>query len=172
MVNVKVEGYKEAYAIMEQLSVQMQKTILKTALRKSAKPMLDAAKAKVPVSSGELKKKLKTVGFKKVNSKTEVAVAIKHVFGKNNKKGTVNEFYGKFVHEGTKDRKAQKNKMLAFKSKSGELIFRRSVKGLQAKPYIEEAYNQEVSRVEKEFGNELQKSVEAFVSKNFKPTIR
>ena len=58
MLTVKVEGYAEAKRILDELPNTMQKRMLNTALRMSAKPMLQSAQSKVPVRTGKLKNAL------------------------------------------------------------------------------------------------------------------
>lgn len=171
MLKIKVEGYREAKAIIDQLPNNMQKRMLLAALRSSAKPMLSSARTKVPVRSGRLKKQLKIVRFRDRNApKSEVDVALKHVFSKHKNKGTVNEYYGKFIHEGTKDPRTprKEGRILAFKGNDGKMVFTRAVKGLPAKPYLEDAYRENSEKVIKNFGDELATAVEKFVNKNFK----
>lgn len=109
MLTIEVEGYAEAKRIMDELPNTMQKRMLLVALRASAKPMLQSARSKVPVRTGKLKKQLRTVRYKDRNaSKSEVAIAVKPVFGRTKKKGAVNEYYGKFIHEGTADPRTSK----------------------------------------------------------------
>ena len=171
MLRISVEGYKEAKAILDQLPNNMQKKMLLAALRSSARPMLSSARTKVPIRSGRLKKQLRIVRFKdRTAPKSEVDVALKHVFSKNKKKGTINEYYGKFIHEGTKDPRTprKEGRILAFKGKDGKMVFTRAVKGLTAKPYLEEAYRESQERLVKAFGTELAAAVEKFVNKNFK----
>lgn len=171
MLKIKVEGYAEAKAILDQLPNNMQKRMLLAALRTSARPMLSSARTKVPVKSGRLKKQLKIIRFRDRSApKSEVDIALKHVFSKYKNKGTINEYYGKFIHEGTHDPRTprKEGRILMFKGKDGDTVFARSVKGLPAKPYLEEAYKGNSERVIQSFGDELAKAVEKFVNKNFK----
>lgn len=174
MLTVKVEGYVEAKRILDELPNNMQKKMLAAALRSSAKPMLQSAKSKVPVKSGKLKKQLRIVRFKdRSASKSEVSVAVKPVFEVTKKKGAVNEYYGKFIHEGTKDpRTSKKGKLLVFENERGEKVFTRSVKGIKATPFLEQAYTESNERTVAIFGDELAAAVEKFVAKNFKPVIK
>ena len=171
MLKVKVEGFREAKEILDGLPNNMQKSILIAALRSSAKPMLTSARNKVPVKSGKLKKQLRIIRYKDRNqSKTEVAVAVKPVFDKSKKSGAVNQFYGKFIHEGTAERRvSRKGKMLVFENQQGEKIFVKSVKGIKATPFLEMAYSETGERVVTIFGDELAASVERYVRRNFKP---
>lgn len=174
MLTIKVEGYTDAKRILDQLPNNMQKKMLLAALRNSAKPILQSARSKVPVRSGKLKKKLRIVRFKdRSASKSEVSVAVKPVFEVTKKKGAINEYYGKFVHEGTADpRTSKKGKLLVFQNERGEKIFTRSVKGIKATPFLEQAYTENNERTITLFGDELAAAVEKFIAKNFKPIIK
>ncbi len=171
MLKVEVKGYLEAKKILDELPNNMQKRMLRSALRGSAKPMLQSARNKVPVRSGKLKKQLKTVSYRDRGApRSEVSVAVKPVFGMNKRKGTVNEYYGKFIHEGTKDPRTSRNgKLMVFENERGEKVFTRSTKGLRANPFLEKAYSESSSRTVEIFGDELAKSVSKFITKNFKP---
>ena len=171
MLRISVDGYKGAKAILDQLPNNMQKKMLLAALRSSARPMLSSARTKVPIRSGKLKKQLRIIRFKdRTAPKSEVDVAIKHVFSKNKNKGTINEYYGKFIHEGTKNPRTprKEGRILVFKGKDGQMVFTRAVKGLTAKPYLEEAYTENHERLVKAFGVELAAAIEKFINKNFK----
>ena len=171
MLTIKVNGYKEAKAILDELPNNMQKKMLLAALRFSAKPALDAAKQNVPVRSGALKKQLKIVRFRdRTAPKSEVDVAVKSVFSRSKKKKAINEYYGKFIHEGTKDPRTprKKGRIMVFISKEGEKVYASSVKGIKPTPYLEKAYSQTSERIVAEFGDNLGKAVEKFVNKNFK----
>ena len=173
-LKVKVEGYKEAKTILDDLPNNMQKSILIAALRSSAKPMLTSARNKVPVKSGKLKRQLRIVRHKdRSQSKTEVAVAVKPVFDKSKKSGAINQYYGKFVHEGTAERRMSgKSKMLVFENQQREKVFLKSVKGIKATPFLEMAYSETGERVVTVFGDELGTAVERYVQRNFKPIIK
>lgn len=174
MLTIEVEGYAEAKRILDELPNTMQKRMLLAALRASAKPMLQSARSKVPVRTGKLKKQLRTVRYKDRNaSKSEVAIAVKPVFERTKKKGTVNEYYGKFIHEGTADpRTSKKGKLLVFDDAQGKKVFVRSVEGIRPTPYLEQAYTENSERTVAIFGDELAAAVEKFVNKNFKPVSK
>lgn len=174
MLTLKIEGYAEAKRILDELPNNMQKRMLAAALRGSAKPMLRSAKGKVPVRSGRLKKQLRIVRFKDRGApKSEVDIAVKPVFERTKKKGAVNEYYGKFIHEGTADpRTSKKGKLLVFDDAQGRKVFVRSVKGIRPTPYLEQAYSENSERTVALFGDELAKAVEKFVAKNFKPILK
>lgn len=172
MLKIKVEGYGQAKEILDELPNNMQKKMLRSALKKSSRPFVKGAQGKVPVKTGQLKKQLKVVSYRdKSAPKTEVDVAVKHVFSRSKKKKAVNEYYGRFVHEGTSDPRFPKKKggVLVFTLPNGDKVFARHIRGLKARPYIEEAYKENYEKVVSGFGDELAASVERFVNKNFKP---
>ena len=47
-------------------------------------------------------------------------------------------------------------------------MFARSVKGLKATPFLEQAYSETSERIVSEFGDSLATAVERFVGRNFK----
>ena len=52
MLKIQIEGYKEAKAILDELPNNMQKRMLLSALKLSARPAVNAARKRVPVRSG------------------------------------------------------------------------------------------------------------------------
>lgn len=171
MLTIKVNGYRQAKEILNGLPNGMQKSILLAALRQSARPMLTSARGKVPVRSGKLKRQLRIVRFRDRSApKSEVAVAMKPVFDRSKKSGAVNQYYGKFIHEGTKDpRLSRKGKLLVFENRQGDKIFVRSVKGIRATPFLEKAYGETNERTVAIFGDELAAAVGRYIQKHFKP---
>ena len=174
MLTLKVDGYIEAKRIMDQLPNNMQKRMLLTALRTSAQPMLRTAKGRVPVRTGCLRRQLRIVRFRDRNApRSEVDVAVKPVFERTKRKGAVNQYYGKFIHEGTADpRTSKKGKLLVFDDAQGKKVFVRSVKGIRPTPYLEQAYTENSVRTVAIFGDELAAAVEKFVNKNFAPVSK
>lgn len=171
MLTIKVNGYGQAKEILDGLPNGMQKSILLAALRQSARPMLTSARGKVPVRSGKLKRQLRIIRFRDRSApKSEVAVAVKPVFDRSKKSGAVNQYYGKFIHEGTKDpRLSRKGKLLVFENRQGDKVFVRSVKGIRATPFLEKAYGETNERTVAIFGDELAAAVGRYIRKHFKP---
>lgn len=170
MLTVKVDGYREAKEILDDMPRTMQKSMLRTALKSSAKPFVQGARNRVPVRSGELKKQIKVVSYRdKSAPKTEVDVAVKPVFSKTKKK-KANQYYGKFIHEGTVDPRYPRKKggVLVFTTASGDKVFARHVKGIKPRPFIEESYTENQEKVVSGFGDALATSVEKYVNKHFK----
>jgi HK97 gp10 family phage protein len=170
MLTVKVDGYREAKDILDDMPRTMQKSMLRSALKSSAKPFVQGARNRVPVRSGELKRQIKVVSFRdKSAPKTEVDVAVKPVFSKTKKK-KANQYYGKFIHEGTVDPRYPRKKggVLVFTTASGDKVFARHVKGIKPRPFIEESYTENQEKVVSGFGDALATSVEKYVNKHFK----
>lgn len=170
MLTVKVDGYREAKEILDDMPRTMQKSMLRSALKSSAKPFVQGARNRVPVRSGELKRQIKVVSFRdKSAPKTEVDVAVKPVFSKTKKK-KANQYYGKFIHEGTVDPRYPRKKggVLVFTTASGDKVFARHVKGIKPRPFIEESYTENQEKVVAGFGDALATSVEKYVNKHFK----
>lgn len=177
MLDIKVEGYKEAVGIFRQLSVQLQKKLLRQALRKSARPIIQGAKMRAPKRTGLLRKSIRAISLRKDRVPTVVPMAIAPVFNVS-KTGKVNAFYGRFVHNGTKTRypravtrkKASVSKgssVMVFKSARGDKVFTRSARGLSPNPFMLNAFNTASDATVDVFGQELALSVESFVNKNF-----
>ena len=59
MPDIKIEGYKEAVQVFVQLAEQMQKRIVRQVLRKSARPMVLAARNRAPKRTGRLRKSIR-----------------------------------------------------------------------------------------------------------------
>lgn len=174
MLTVKVDGYQQAKEILDDMPRTMQKSMLRTALKSSAKPFVQGARNRVPVRSGELKKQIKVVSYRdKSAPKTEVDVAVKPVFSKTKKK-KANQYYGKFIHEGTVDPRYPRKKggVLVFTTENGDKVFARHVKGIKPRPFIEESYMENQEKVVAGFGDELAVSVEKYVNKHFKKVER
>lgn len=175
MLKIKVEGYKDAKRILDDMPNNMQKNMLGTALRGSAKPIMQSARNKVPVKSGKLKKMLRIIRFRERNAPGNASVGCpsSRSLKRPKRKGPVNEFYGKFIHEGTADpRVSRKGKMLTFENQAGERVFVKSVKGIKATPFLEQAYAEGGERTVTIFGDELARAVEKYVAKNFKILIK
>lgn len=163
---IKLYGEKQAILIFGQLALNMQKKILLQTLRSSSREMLASAKQHVPKRSGKLKRMLKIVKFRKVDTPSEVAIAIKHVFAIS-KGGKINEYYGKFIHEGTAQRKTKKNIVAKINGRATFLGQNRGA--IKANPYLERAYSEKADNTIAVFGSELDKNISKFISKNFKP---
>ena len=166
MLKIQIEGYKEAKAILDELPNNMQKRMLLSALKLSARPAVNAARKRVPVRSGALRKQIRVIRYRDRSApKSEVDVAVKTVFSRSKKKGAVNEYY-----EGTRDPRTprRKGRILVFTGSDGEKVFARSVKGLKATPFLEQAYSETSERIVSEFGDSLATAVERFVGRNFK----
>ena len=64
MLKIQIEGYKEAKAILDELPNNMQKRMLLSALKLSARPAVNAARKRVPVRSGALHKQIRVIRYR------------------------------------------------------------------------------------------------------------
>ena len=177
MPDIKIEGYKEAVQVFVQLAEQMQKRIVRQVLRKSARPMVLAARSRAPKRTGRLRKSIRVVSLKKDRVPPVVPLAIAPVFDVS-KNGKVNAFYARFVHDGTKDRYpraltrkrakgAKGSRVLVFTGSHGEKVFTRSARGLSPNPFMMQAFNSATGSTVDDFGKEMAAAVENFANKNF-----
>lgn len=176
MLDIKVEGYREAVGIFRQLSEQMQKKLLRQALCKSSRPIVQGAKSRAPKRTGLLRKSIRMISLRKDRVPTVVPMAVAPVFDVS-KTGKVNAFYGRFVHDGTKTRypravtrkkaRGGGSRVLVFTGARGDKVFARSARGLSPNPFMLDAFNAASDMTVDVFGRELAASVEGFVNRNF-----
>ena len=101
--NIKLTGSKNLDRLLDALPDQMSKRVLRGSLLKSAKPIPRAAKRKVPVRTGDLKKSLAAVkAGRKEERKGEIKVLIGARRGKR-----FRGFHAHLVEFGTAKTKAQ-----------------------------------------------------------------
>lgn len=77
MIEIKLHGLAELQAQLNGLGFELGVKTLAAAARKAFKPVLEAAKAKVPVDSGELRDSLKLSVVKLKGGETGIAVGIR-----------------------------------------------------------------------------------------------
>ena len=94
---IALRGADELLKGLQELEPAIAKKILRSAMRQAAKPILDEAKRRVPVLTGELRKSLKIRALKR-NNKGRIGVVI------STEKGFFKgeTFYGAFLEFGTK----------------------------------------------------------------------
>lgn len=174
MQGIEISGYKEAIALLDQLTDQMRKVIVRRTLRKSARQMLQTAKNAAPKRTGALGKSIRFVSLRRDRVPTLIPIGIAPVFDVT-KNGKLNAFYARFVHEGTKDRRPKasgrksKNgaRVLAFTSARGEKVFSRYARGIAPNPFLLRAFDAAADTTADSFGRELAAEVGRFIDKNF-----
>lgn len=92
-----ISGGEALHAALAEVGKSMEKKILARAMRDAAKPILNDAKRRAPVLSGQLRKSLKIRALQRNRKKGQVGVAIST--DKGFFKG--DEFYGAFHEFGT-----------------------------------------------------------------------
>lgn len=152
MQHVKLTGFKDLERALLELGEKTAKRVGRAALRKTAKPILDHAKAKVPVHQGRLKKALRikvdqefSGGKRQAAMKATIDVsgagAKDYRKRKTQRRSTVKgklqdarydyqigsrpDVYGKFVEFGTVDMAPQPFLRPAWDAEGGETAIRR-----------------------------------------------
>lgn len=108
---LQVEGFKEITKALSVLEVNIQKKVLRSAMRKNLKPLLAESKKNAPKVSGDLRKSLRLKAGKRKKHKFSINVMV----GKKNFVGKT--FYGAMVELGTKKMKARHFMKAAFDAK-------------------------------------------------------
>ena len=62
---IEIHGYAEAVRLMSQLTDQMQRTLVRQALRRSAQPIVATARARAPHRTGRLKRSIGIVSLRR-----------------------------------------------------------------------------------------------------------
>ena len=91
----QLTGIKEIDKALHEMEKKVAKKLLKDAMKSSMKPMLAAAKAAVPVKSGQLKRYVKLRAAKKSRTSFGYTIGV----GESDFKGKA--FYGAFLEYGT-----------------------------------------------------------------------
>ena len=174
MPGIEILGYKEAIAVLDQLTDQMRKVIVRRTLRKSARQMLSMARSAAPKRTGALSKSIRFISLRRDRVPTVIPVGIAPVFDVT-KNGKLNAFYARFVHEGTKDRRPRavtnkkskgSSRVLVFTSARGEKVFARSARGIAPNPFLQQAFDASVETTVGSFGRELASEIGRFIDKN------
>ena len=127
-MNIKIEGAKELENKLKGFEPKIGRKVIRQALRKAAKVILIAAKANVPVVTGDLKKSLKVRALKKKRHRYGVMVAISAGWFKGK------TFYGAFVEFGTSRMPAKPFMRPAYdseKDKAGMVLRSELKKGIE-----------------------------------------
>lgn len=167
--DIKIEGYSEAMRIFDQLTDQMQRTLVRQALRRSAQPMVATARARAPKRTGQLSRSIGVVSLRKDRVPTVIPMAVGPVFSVT-KNGKVNAFYARFVHDGTKDRRPRNKKLwaLKFPGREGGVVYAARTRGMKARPFLRDAFDQSADASVNTFGADLTAAIERFVNRNFR----
>lgn len=167
--DIKISGYSEAVRIFDQLTDQMQRTLVRQALRKSAQPMVSTARARAPKRTGQLSRSIGVVSLRRDRVPTVIPMAVGPVFSVT-KNGKVNAFYARFVHDGTKDRRPRNKKLraLKFPGREGGVVYAARTRGMKARPFLRDAFDQSADASVNDFGADLTSAIERFVNRNFR----
>jgi HK97 gp10 family phage protein len=115
MISANIDN-KKLLESLKQFPINIQKNVITGAVRAGAKPILTAAKANVPVDTGNLKKSLGTTK-RKTEDKNIVRFSISPRRG-----GNSDGFYGHMIEFGTSKMVAQPFLRPAFENQDNESI--------------------------------------------------
>lgn len=174
---IRIEGVPEAVAAIKDLEHQLQKRLVRQALQKSAAPLIASARARAPQRTGRLRRSIGVVPLRKDRVRTVIPVAVGPVF-EVTKNGAVNLFYGRFVHNGTKERMpyaVSRNKskadsgrfarFLKFTGKEGTTVYTRTARGMKPNPFLSDAFSMSADVTVDEFRTSLVEVVEKLVNR-------
>jgi HK97 gp10 family phage protein len=146
--NIKVTGGKELALALKNLPKQIERNIMRSALRAGAKVILDEAKQLVAVENGDLKKSLK-VGTSSKKGTVRASVASK---GKGS-------YISRFVEFGTAPHiiSGRDGGNLVFTARDGSKITTKSVNhtGAKAKPFMRPALDGKSTQAIIAVGNKI-----------------
>ncbi len=156
MATLKLRGAKQMSALLRKLPKRIGKKILKRVLRKAARPIILAAKAKVPKKFRVLEKSIGSSFLKTRKPRKEVI----KIGPRTGKKAVNNGWYGHLVEFGTKSHTI-KGDPLAF-TVDGDLKFVNEVTipSIAAQPFLGPAFNATSNKALQVMGNELGPAIE------------
>ncbi|NHE57957.1 HK97-gp10 family putative phage morphogenesis protein [Cyclobacterium plantarum] len=130
---------------LRRLNADVEKQVIRKAVRKGANAIKREAKKNVPVDSGNMKKRIiirtakrtgGTMAFVRVDSPAHHLIEL-----------------------GTEDREPKKAKVLAFMGSSGNMVYVKKVKGVTPNPFLGKAFESKKSNAIDAFNTELRKFI-------------
>ena len=184
--DIKIEGYAEAIRIFARLTDEVQRTLVRQALRRSARPMVATAQARAPKRTGQLSRSIGVVSLRRDRVPTVIPMAVGPVFSVT-KNGKISAFYASFVHDGTREgkpyavslnsaradrRDARKGihraRVLKFTGRDGGVVYTPTARGMKPNPFLRDAFNQSADASVNDFGTDLATAIERFVNRNYR----
>lgn len=156
-VNMRFEGGKELAEQLKELGEEMREKVIARAMRKAFKPVLEQARATVPVDTGLLRDSLKLATVKPKNAGGMLAVGIVVVTGKGGSRKDIAK-----AAEAASGRKAKKKARKEAGRKSAHWRWRWVEKGtpkMKATPFLRPALDGNASNVLEAFRADLERAV-------------
>lgn len=160
---------KSAFRIQQSELVKLQKAfdrlvartgqkVTKQAVRAATQPLLVDMRASAPYRSGTLRKSVKKVvrGYRKNGIVVGLVGVSRGISGTHNGKRVVPANYAHLVEFGRKKVTAKNAKVLS----SGAIVFGRTAKAAEPKPFIRPAYDRQEQRMKHIARSEVKKGVE------------
>lgn len=158
---VQLKGFSECTAVLRQMPVEMQRTIIKSTITKCAMPLRNAARSEAPNRTGALRKNIKITSWKSA-SPSRVSIAVRPQFAGSG----LRPYYGLWIEQGTKDHSPLNKKVMRFEN-AGKVIFARRVKGIKSNKYLERAWTIAGGNIDRTFADNLRIQIERYIAKHF-----
>lgn len=156
MATLKLRGAKQMATLLRKLPKRITKKILKRILRKAAKPVIIAAKVKVPKNFRVLEKSLGSSILKTSKPRKEVI----KIGPRTGKRAINNGWYGHLVEFGTKSHTIKADPLVF--TVDGDLRFVNEVKipSIAAQPFLGPAFKAASGKALQIIGSELGPTIE------------
>ena len=171
MAGIKLEGYERTIKAFANLQEHIVKRIGRKGLKAAGEPIAKAARGFVPKRTGALANAIQVISLRKDWHPGRIPVAVAPIF-EDYKSGKYNLYYGRFVHDGTKDRKPTKKKFLAFNdgsgpgtAKGGNTVFIKTARGMKANPFMDRAFDVSSEESVRTMAETLSKQVDKYLAK-------
>jgi hypothetical protein len=165
-IQIKFSGFKEVDDVLKNLPKQVQRKILLGAQREVLKPVARDIQSNLSKVAGRVTGNLQdSVGIKAFRGGREYnAASLAGVRYGNRYKG----FHGRFIEEGTKERRAKRGKKLKFINKEGEEIYVTKVAAIKKQPFIAPAIESNMPSIEANYPEAILKSMTRFMKRKLK----
>ena len=171
-VNFEMLGIRELYNVLQKLPSRMSYKIIVAAYRKSAKPVVNAARANARPFSNTI---AKSIGVMVGKDKTRPTIFVGPRSKSDAYRGLVklssvkhDGWFAHFWEFGTEARVPRKNKFLYFLNKAGQLIRTKMVEGIKPHPFMRPAIDRNKHKVMEVFQAELAKAIDKEIQKHAK----
>jgi len=158
--SMKITGLSDVAALLRKLPKRTGRKIMQDALRKGAKPMVKAARDKVPVDQKDLKKSIGVVRNKKESTPEREVISIT-----TRKGGNFKSAHAHLIEFGVDPFGPAGKDALVFKTKDGGIVRVQQVKGQKKQPYMTPAFSQTKRMMIKLIGLEFLKAFDKEASK-------
>lgn len=165
-IEIKWTGLKEVDDILKNLPKQVQRKVLLGAQREVLKPVAKEMESKLATVAGKVTGNLQeSIGIKALRGGKEYnAASLAGVRFGNRYKG----FHGRFIEEGTRERRPRKGKVLKFTGKDGKDVFIKSAAPMKKTPFMMPTIEKNLPVIARNYPDALLKSMVRFMKRKLK----